>query len=155
MQPMHWYGLLIGVVTLAAQLSGDRVIRQVSWLCLLDWALSNAFVQWLGFTHAPVVVPAMSAMIALAIGMIGYRNRSPLCFGIVLLYLAHETVAVVGFTTQRQSELWYYTAQNSIFLLRMAALGGWSIGALMVDRGLRGRVGVVPSRASGRQGSKP
>lgn len=148
---LYAYGALIGVVCLLAWFSGDTVIRRVSWLSLLGWALANIAVEWLGFAKAPLLLPTLDAVIAIGVGVLGYRNRSLLCFVIVLLYLAQETVAVAGFAMQRQSELWYFATQNGMFILRMLALGGWAVGALVVDRGLRRGLGVVPGRSPGRQ----
>lgn len=143
------YALVLGVVLVLAWLSGDPMTRRVGILQLGGWTAANACVAWLGFLNAPLLVPAINAAIAVGIGLIGYKNRSLLCFCMVLLYLLEEIVAVVGFATHNQGSFVYYAILNVVFCMRMLTLGGWSVGHLVV-RGLRGERGGFRHRLAGR-----
>lgn len=131
---LHAYGALVGAVTFLAWLTRDTVLHRVSLLSLGGWVTANLCVVFLGFSGEPMVMPVVDAAIAVVIGMIGRKNRSVLCFILVLFYLMQETVALVAFLTHNQGARWYYSLQNSVFILRMLALGGWSIGWLLASR---------------------
>lgn len=143
------YALFLGVTLILAWLSGDPIARRVGILQLGGWTAANACVVWLGFSGAPMLVPAINAAIAVGIGLIGYKNRSALCFCMVLLYLLEEIISVVGFATHNQGTFIYYGLLNVVFCMRMLTLGGWSVGHL-VARGLRGERGGFRHRLAGR-----
>lgn len=144
---LHFYGLMIGASLLLGWASGDTIIRKASWLMLIGWAFANISVQLLGFGGAPLVVPAFNALIAVLIGMLGYKHRSTFCFYLVLLYLAQEIVAVVGFATHNQGTNLYYVLENGVFIARMFVVGGWSVARMAVRS--RGEHGGVRHRVSG------
>jgi hypothetical protein len=144
------YALALGASLLLALASGEAVTRRASWLVGLGWVFSRLMERALGFDHAPYVIPSFDAALACGIGYIGYRSRSTLCFVLVLLYLAQETIAAVAIPAQRQGELWYYSLNGGIFALKLLAIGGWS-SAVLVDRWRRGGLGVLAGGSSRRE----
>lgn len=148
---LHFYGMWLGVTLVLAALSHDKIIQRASWLLGVGWVFSRLAEGAMGFANAPFIVPSFDALLAVGIGVIGYRSQSLLCFIVVLLYLAEESFAIVGLTTQRQGDAWYYTLNGGAFALKLMAVSGGSVVAL-AHRWRRGGVGFVPGRASGRAG---
>jgi hypothetical protein len=152
MQWVYFYGVCLGIVLLLAAWSRDHIAQRVSWVVGLGWVFSRLMENRLGFEIAPYVVPSFDAVLTVTLGVIGYRTRSLLCFGVVLMYLFQEIIAAVGLTTQRSGELWYYSLNGGIFSLKLLAIGGVAIASL-VDRGSRRSLGIRSGHIAGRSGA--
>lgn len=134
MLQLDCYALLMGGVYLLGWATKDAIIHRVTFLSLIGWALANISVDLFGFGGAPFINPTINAVLAVTIGLIGHRNRSMLCFVLVLLYLAEETVTLGAFSMHAQGERLCYLLLNCIFILRMLAIGGWSVAWLVASR---------------------
>jgi hypothetical protein len=138
------YGILVGLVMLLALGSHEHVHQKLSILFLGAWMTTNLAVDLMGFSHAPLLIPSIDAVVAIMVAAIGYANRSTIALAVFLLYVIVSGVHVGAFILHVQETYAYYATLNTIFLAQLLVVGGSSAWLAIRRRPDRRRQRVRP-----------
>ena len=150
---MTWsdvYGALAALCVILALWSGSVATIKMSFLMLFSWALSNIAVAAFGFVHAPSVIYAVDAVLALILGMVALQSKNGIGYAVFVLFIVEAVVHVVSFAGKSEGSLGYYVALNVIFALQTVLVGGASVIYRMVNRPIWRDIGTgvfAPRRA--------
>lgn len=117
------YGGITGVVLLTSLTSASEALQKIALLLLTAWASTNASVHLLGFTDAPLLIPSIDVVVAMAVALVGYRYRSRIALVVFSLYLAVSALHVVAFVSRWEGGYAYYAALNALFLAQLISVG--------------------------------
>ena len=150
---MTWsdgYGALAAICVVLALWSGSVATIKMGFLMLLSWTLSNLAVAAFGFVHAPSIIYAVDAILALILGMVALQSKNGIGYAVFVLFIVEATVHVVSFADKSEGSLGYYIALNVIFALQTVLVGGASVIYRMVNRPIWRDIGIsvfAPRRA--------
>ncbi len=120
------FGVAIVAVTLFAWSSDDHVRQKLALLLLFAWASTNIAVDFLGFGHAPLVIPSLDAVAAILVALVGYVNRSALAAIIFAIYAMVGLTHITAFVFHAQGTYNYYASLNTLFACQLIILGASS-----------------------------
>ena len=123
---MPWaafYGIMVCSAVLISAWSHHAATMKFAGLLMLSWVSSNAAVNYLGFHHAPDVIPEADAAIALVLGTIALSCRS--CTGLLIfvMFVAEAAIDVMAWTMHTEGDYGYYAVLNVIFALQVLTVG--------------------------------
>lgn len=139
------YGFATLLVLIAVWASGEHVLQKLGLLLLVSWASSNVAQAVLGFDGAPYVTPAIDAVLATVVAMLGIKNRSYIALAVVVIFFIQAGVHIVGFATNGNTSYAYYLSLNLLFLGQLAVVGGAGVARAM------GRIARGPERVFSRR----
>lgn len=125
------YGFLTLLMLLAVWASGAHVLQKLGLVLLVSWASSNVAQAILGFDGAPYVTPAIDAVLAIIVAMLGVKNRSHVALAVVAIFFVQAGVHIVGFVADTNSSYAYYLALNLLFLAQLVVVGGAGVARTM------------------------
>jgi hypothetical protein len=126
MDTSSMFGLAVIAVLLLAWSSDDHVRQKLALLLLFAWASTNIAVDFMGFGHAPLVIPSLDAVAAILVALVGYTNRSALAAIIFILYAMVGLTHITAFVFHAQGTYNYYASLNVLFACQLIILGASS-----------------------------
>lgn len=120
------FGLAVCAMLLLVWVSDDHVRQKLGLLLLFAWTGSNLTVNMMGFTHAPLVIPSLDAMVAVLVALIGYAHKSKLALAIFVIYAFVGTVHITALIMRAEMTYNYYAILNGAFALQLSILGASS-----------------------------
>jgi len=143
-----FYGGLLVVVGSLTWLSRYHVYQKMELLLIAAWATTNTAAH-ISFVTNAVVAPTSDALVALCIGILGYRARSEVARIIVVLYVFVLESWVIAYVYHAQLSRALYDIIGVLFLTQLLVLGGASARMAIRVRNVSGgeRLRSGPSRS--------
>lgn len=136
-----FYGAVTIIAIILAWKSEQHVVIKLGLLLFLAWVACNVAVKVQGFSHAPLLIPSIDAVIAVCVAGLALANRDLVAAAVFALYLVVGVIHVYAFSTHAQGTYPYYLALNLAYLGQVVVVGGAGGRAYLANR--------TPSRHSG------
>lgn len=123
---MGWtilYGALLALALVFAWASERVVYLKLGLYMLMSWTVYNVVVRVIGFPHGLLIDALADALIATAVGRLGYLNRSWPAFLICALFVLEEAVHLSAALRHAENEYVIHAALNGIFALQVLVVG--------------------------------